>query len=327
MTENFEVATPADIVPVIDIGQDPSIVGRQLDEAYTEVGFCQIINHGLDAEIEQRAWEAAKEFFALDEEHKLSLKIRDAEAYGYGAFEAEALAASLGETTPPDLKETYSSGPLHKPASAAGNEAGDFLFSPNRWSERIPDLQEVFEAHYTQLAKLVEKIMAAMALGLDLPSTYFDRFFTDHTSGLRALHYPAIADTVAPGQLRAGAHADYGTVTLLRQDDAPGGLEVIGLDNQWHPVASIDGAYVVNVGDALARWTNDRWRSTIHRVAVPPIGPGTADNERYSMAFFHGANWDAEIRCIPTCLGEGEEPRYAPMTAGAHLLEKFNRTQ
>jgi isopenicillin N synthase-like dioxygenase len=115
-------------------------------------------------------------------------------------------------------------------------------------------------------------------------------------------------------------------LTLLRQDDAPGGLQVIGVDGAWHDVPAIDGAYVVNVGDALQRWTNDAWRSTVHRVVVPPDGLDR-DCSRQSMAFFHNANWDAVIDCLPTCVRAGEQPRHAPITAGQHLMDKFRSTQ
>ena len=141
------------------------------------------------------------------------------------------------------------------------------------------------------------------------------------------MHYPDLeGHAVEAGQLRAGAHSDYGTLTLLRQDDAPGGLQVGGVDGTWHDVPSTPGAYVVNVGDALARWTNDRWISTVHRVVVPPADAGR-DCERFSMAFFHNANWDAVIECIPTCADAENPPKYPPVTAGRHLMDKFRSTQ
>jgi isopenicillin N synthase-like dioxygenase len=117
--------------------------------------------------------------------------------------------------------------------------------------------------------------MSLMALGLGLPSDYFEPFIDRHTSALRSLHYPDLrGHVVEPGQLRAGAHSDYGTLTLLRQDDAPGGLQVRDVAGSWHDVPAIEGAYVVNVGDALERWTNNQWKSTLHRVVVPPVDTG-----------------------------------------------------
>jgi isopenicillin N synthase-like dioxygenase len=188
-------------------------------------------------------------------------------------------------------------------------------------------MQPAFRAYYEAMADLVARVMSAMALGLGLDAGWFDPFIDRHTSALRALHYPDLAgEDVEAGQLRAGAHTDYGTLTLLRQDDAPGGLQLRGAGGEWVDVPAVPGAFVVNVGDALQRWTNDRWRSTLHRVVVPPLGTDR-NCERYSMAFFHNANWDAVIECIPTCLVDGESPRHPPVTAGRHLMDKFRSTQ
>src|SRR5690606_35214903 len=136
-----------------------------------------------------------------------------------------------------------------------------------------------FERYYRAQAALTDRVLGLMALGLGLPEPFFAPFVDAHTSALRALRYPDLdvlgGEPPEPGQLRAGAHTDYGTLTLLRQDDAPGGLEVRGTDGRWHAVPAVDGAFVVNVGDALERWSNDRWRSTLHRVVVPPAGRGT----------------------------------------------------
>jgi isopenicillin N synthase-like dioxygenase len=188
-------------------------------------------------------------------------------------------------------------------------------------------MQPTFSAYYDALAALAARVMRLMAIGLGLAPDTFEPAIDHHTSALRALHYPDLAGVgVEPGQLRAGAHSDYGTLTLLRQDDAPGGLQVQRVDGVWHDVPSTPGAYVVNVGDALERWTNDRWVSTLHRVVVPPAGT-ERDCERFSIAFFHNANWDAVIDCLPTCCGPDRPPRYGPITAGTHLMEKFRSTQ
>jgi isopenicillin N synthase-like dioxygenase len=314
-------------VPVIDLGGQPSPVAGEIDRACREVGFFQIVGHGSDPDVEHQVWEAARDFFGLPEADKLAVAIPDGDAYGYGPFQVERLAASLGQVTPPDLKETFSAGPFEPPPPGLDDPAAAFVYSPNRWPASLPAMQPAFRAHYESQAALVARLMSLMAIALDLAPDHFERFIDHHTSALRALHYPDISGhTVEPGQLRAGAHSDYGTLTLLRQDDAPGGLQVRGVDGAWHDVPSTPGAYVVNVGDALARWTNDRWISTVHRVVVPPSDAGR-DCERFSMAFFHNANWDAVIECIPTCADAEHPPKYPPVTAGRHLMDKFRSTQ
>jgi isopenicillin N synthase-like dioxygenase len=317
-----------DLVPVIDLRRDEATVAGEIDAASRQVGFFQIIGHGIDAGIERWAWDLAHDFFDLPEEQKLELSIPDGDAYGYGPFQVERLAASLGESTPPDLKETFSIGPFVPPPDDLSDTAAAFVYSPNRWpSSALPAMESVFHRYYDALADLAERVMSLMALGLGLDRDWFRPSIDRHTSALRVLHYPDLfGREVEPGQLRAGAHSDYGTLTLLRQDDAPGGLQVRGLDDAWHDVPAVPGAYVVNVGDALQRWTNDGWRSTLHRVVVPPLDAGR-NCERYSVAFFHNANWDAVIDCIPTCCGPDDPPRYEPVSAGRHLMDKFRSTQ
>jgi isopenicillin N synthase-like dioxygenase len=181
------------------------------------------------------------------------------------------------------------------------------------------------EAYYAAMAAFVARIMALFADALGLPSDFFESRIDRHTSALRVLNYPALVEPPQPGQLRAGAHTDYGTVTVLRADDAPGGLEVL-VGDRWTAVPLVADSFIINLGDAMARWTNDRWRSTLHRV-VTPAAAVAATSRRQSIAFFHNANWDAVIECIPSCLAVGESPRFAPVTAGEHLMSKFRSTQ
>ena len=314
-------------VPTVDLSDDVDVVARRIDEACRGVGFFQIVGHGLDPEIADAAWDVAHDFFALPLEDKLATAIPPGDAYGYGPFKIERLAASLGDATPPDLKETFSVGPFEPAPRGLNDPAAAFVYSPNRWPARLATMEPAFHSYYDAMAGLVSRVMAAMAIGLGLDAGWFEPFIDRHTSALRALHYPDLSGQhVEPGQLRAGAHTDYGTLTLLRQDDAPGGLQLRGADDEWHDVPAVPGAFVVNVGDALQRWTNDRWRSTLHRVVVPPRD-ADRDCERHSMAFFHNANWDAVIECIPTCRADGEPARHPPVTAGRHLMDKFRSTQ
>ena len=188
------------------------------------------------------------------------------------------------------------------------------------------------EAYYVAMADLVARLMTLFARALQLPDDFFDTRIDRHTSALRVLNYPALSEPPRPGQLRAGAHADYGTVTALLTSDASidalggsaGGLEVL-VDGRWTAAPVVADSFVINLGDAMARWTNDRWRSTLHRVVIP--SSNTTTSRRQSIAFFHNANWDAVIECIPSCLAAGDKPRYTPVTAGDHLMSKFRSTQ
>jgi isopenicillin N synthase-like dioxygenase len=167
--------------------------------------------------------------------------------------------------------------------------------------------------------------MRLFAVALQLPPDHFAPMIDESPSALRAIDYPHQDVPPPPGALRAGAHTDYGTLTVLRQDDAPGGLEVwhAGHD-RWVPVPCVPGAFVVNLGDLLQRWTNDRWRSTLHRVVNPPAGAG-ASTRRQSMAFFHNANYHCVVECLPTCLDPDGRARHEPVVAGPHLMAKYHR--
>jgi isopenicillin N synthase-like dioxygenase len=313
-------------VPTVDLRRPPAEVAAAIAASCRDLGFFQIVGHGLDHEVIDATWDTATQFFELPLEEKLALQIRPGEAYGYTPFLGERLAASLGDQTPPDLKESFASGPLDTPPSALEDDSSQFVYSPNQWPAALPALQPAWEGYYRTMAELAHRLLTLMAAGLGLASTYFDPFVDRHTSAQRALRYPALGGRAPErGQLRAGAHTDYGTLTILRQDDGPGGLEVLAPDERWIPVPPQPDAFVVNLGDSLARWTNDQWRSTLHRVVVPAGDDGRT--ARQSMAYFHNANWDAVIECLPTCHGPGNPPRYPPVTAGRHLMDKFRATQ
>lgn len=315
-------------IPVIDLGvQNASTL---IARACEDIGFLVVTNHGVDSAVIDEAWDAATRFFDLPAAAKMAVAMPyPGYPYGYAPMQGERLAASLGDETPPDLKETFSMGPIERPAHRPADAAEAFVYERTPWPPALPDLQSSLEAYYRAMSELVARIMTLFAAALELPSNFFDSRIDRHTSALRLLNYPAVLKPPEPGQLRAGAHTDYGTVTVLCADDSPGGLEVLvpsRAGDRWTAVPVVAGSLIVNLGDAMARWTNDRWRSTLHRVVVPPAGVA-ATSRRQSIAFFHNANWDTVIECIPSCLAGGESPRYAPVTAGEHLMSKFRSTQ
>jgi isopenicillin N synthase-like dioxygenase len=315
-------------IPVIDLGDQHA--ATLIARACQDTGFLVVTNHGADELLIDVAWAAATRFFDLPVADKIAAAmLYPGYPYGYAPMQGERLAASLGDDTPPDLKETFSMGPIEKPAQPPADPAEAFVYEPTPWPAALPEFRPALEAYYFAMSDLVARIMTLFADALELPSIFFDSRIDRHTSALRVLNYPALSEPPGFGQLRAGAHTDYGTVTVLRADDAPGGLEVLvpsPAGDRWTAVPVVAGSFIINLGDAMARWTNDRWRSTLHRVVTPPAGVA-ATSRRQSIAFFHNANWDAVIECIPSCLAEGESPRYAPVTAGEHLMSKFRSTQ
>ncbi len=301
-------------VPVIDLSSPQAAAA--IDDACRRVGFLAIAGHGVDTEIIDGAWNAARQFFDLpaDDRQRVAMPY-PGYPYGYAALASETLAASLGNGGPPDHKSSFGIGPVDvaRHAFTDPDEASAWL--PNLWPTALPELQPAWEAYYQAMADLSARLLSLMAVALSLPAAYFDTMIDRHTSAMRALNYPADAPTNS-SILGAGAHTDYGTLTILLADPVVSGLEIQDALGEWQPVEAVKGTFIVNLGDAMARWTNDRWRSTMHRVQVPVA-------RRQSIAFFHNANWDARIECIPSCLSPGETPKYSPIEAGPHLMQKF----
>lgn len=316
-------------IPIIDLtnfrqstDSHRAAVGRLVDEACIEVGFFSVIGHDIDEETIRTAHQAARSFFDLPLDDRMGAAKPDPTyPYGYTPFSLEALNRSLGGAAVPDLKESYSVGPVGEPPRPVSQMTAveRDVWAPTLWPPAMPELQPAMEAYYAGMADLASTIMESFAHALDLGPGWFDPFIDEHASALRLAHYPALPVQPGSGELRAGAHTDYGTLTILRLDAEPG-LQVQHVDGSWFDVEAPDGALVVNIGDLMQRWTNDRWRSTMHRVVVPE---GRHGSRRLTLPFFHNANWDALVECV---VDEGESARHEPILAGAHLMEKFRAT-
>jgi len=286
--------------------------------ACRDLGFFRLPLDVVDRRVADEAWDAATRFFDLDEAAKREVEFPEpGYPYGFSAFRAETLARSVGTgEAAADLKESLSVGPDCGPERVSSpGEA--WIRSPSLWPRHVPDLRSSWTAYYRALSEVAARLMRVMATALELPADHFDRLIDRPITSMRAIRYPAGHAEPGPA-LRAGAHSDYGTFTILRTDRVPG-LEIERSDGTWVAVEPDPDHFVVNLGDTIAQWTNDRWRSTMHRVV-----PGVA--QRQSFAFFHMANWDAVIECLPTCLEPGETSRHEPVQAGPWLMGKFQST-
>ena len=317
-------------VPTISLERDPAVVGREFDETLRSVGFFQVVDHGVDDAIADAAWNAARAFFDLPLTDKLAVERAPGGLYGYFPMRSESLAASRGDVTPGDLKESFNMGPGIRRSLVPVDDTEADLFTANVWPAALPELQRAWQAYYAAMSHLADRLMHMFALGLDLPAEFFAPHIDASPSALRAINYPEQTQAPEPGQLRAGAHTDYGTLTILRQEAGRAGLEVHDAANDsWLPVPPADGALVINIGDLMARWTNDRWTSTLHRVVNPDAAPGSdvgASQRRQSMPFFHNANYSTMVEALPTCVPAGERPRYEPVMAGPHLAGKTTKS-
>lgn len=323
-------------VPVIDIapfrtGSDAAKadVARQVGEACRDIGFLIIAGHGIDPTLIGQTDRLSRTFFDLPLEAKMAV-VRPAMdvTRGYIPIETEAVAASRGEKTAADLNESFMIGPVDVDRSDpyyTRPEAGKH-FHPNLWPSAPDGLEETYSAYYRAMGDLAAQLMRIFARALDVPEDFFDDKVDRHISRLRVRNYPEQAVPPKPGQLRAGAHSDYGSLTILKAEANPGGLQVFNKEGEWVDVPIIEGTYIVNLGELMARWTNDRWVSTLHRVANPPADAALG-SRRQSIIFFHNPNYDADITCIPSCSGDDNPPKYPPTTSGDHLRNQFVRTQ
>lgn len=314
-------------VPTVDLepwrtGAGPEAVAASFDAAASTVGFAQIVGHGVPDGVVAAMVEATDRFFALPLGDKLEVRPPDPEVNrGYAASRTEALSYSIGETTPPDLFEAFNMGEEHVDVSDPFYAAERHRhFAPNIWPAAVPELRPALVGYFAEARRVAMTLTDVFARALDLPADWFGPYVDRSTTTLRTINYERRRGEAEPepGQLRMGPHTDYGIVTVLWTDGAPG-LEVF-VDGRWHAVTPEPGALLVNLGDLTAEWTNDRWVSTLHRV-VPPAGVGPA--RRRSTAFFLDGNWDARIECLPTCTDDEHPPRYPPVVAGEHLMAKL----
>ena len=322
-------------VPILDLahsrseGEQRNNLLAQIRDTCENTGFMIIRNHGLSEVLVENCWKDSVAFFDSPLENRLAARAEvPAHPYCYHPMEAEALAQSLDEDTPPDLKETFNIGPIEsqRPSSDESMSAAvkSFVDAQTIWPAKPETFKASLESYYHELRILADHVMSLFALSLYLPEDYFSKSFDNPMSAMRVINYPELTRPPLEGQWRAGAHTDYGTLTLLLQQNDRSGLQVFSR-GEWHDVPAIPGTFVVNIGDLMSRWTNNRWVSTLHRVATPDMNSGQA-SRRQSVVFFHTPNWDSEIRCIPTCLNEGDEPLYVPVLAGPHLAGKFMKT-
>jgi isopenicillin N synthase-like dioxygenase len=237
-----------------------------------------------------------------------------------------ALAYSMtgaGERPPPDLFERYRIGPFGYADDEYHRTRADAAYAPNVWPAAMRSFETQMSAYYLSMSSLARDLLRMFALALGLDECWFDGRIDRQMSSLCLNHYPALAAVPLPGQLRAGAHTDYGTLTIVAPTAAPGGLQVRTTGGRWHDVTVEPGTFVVNIGDMMAQWTNDRWVSTLHRVANPPTHAG-AGARRLSLVFFHQPNPDAVVECIRGCADAAHPSLYAPVTAGDYISRKIN---
>jgi isopenicillin N synthase-like dioxygenase len=315
-------------IPIVDLAgtQDAKSPARDsaaeaIHRACRETGFFYIANHGTDQQLIDDQFALAKAFFDLPLQDKMQLAMRkNPAAVGYEPIGGQKLDSQdpTKEAAPPDLKESFNWGadvPADHPYAIAGYRGYGTNHAP-----ALAGFRAQMDAYATEMRRLGNLLLELIALSLDLPDNWFKPFFTSNGGKLRIIKYPPQPNEAQRNQIGAGAHTDWGGVTLLAQDQI-GGLEVRNVAGDWIQAPPVAGTFVVNIGDLMARWTNGIYNSNLHRVKN-----NNSAQDRYSIPFFYDADPRATIEAIPTCVTPENPVKYAICSSNEHMADMFQRS-
>lgn len=297
-------------VSLTEADHDPQRFSDKLGRSFEEYGFAVIADHGIPPELIARAEEKAKAFFALPEEVKRKYALGQGGARGYTPFGIETAKGHKAH----DLKEFW-----HVGRELPDGHRFREVMADNVWPEEVPGFRETFLELYDTFDRTGLKVLSAIARYLGLDENYFVGTVRDGNSVMRLLHYPPQPEPTGE-HIRAGAHEDINTITLLLGAEEAG-LELLTRDGRWIPVSPRAGELVINIGDMLQRLTNGKLRSTSHRVVNP--APDRASHARYSMPFFLHFRPDFIIEALPGTVPPGEQPKWPPISSHEYLGERL----
>jgi len=298
-------------LPVIDFaGASDEVLARQLDQTFTDTGFCYFKGIGVAPVLVEGVFEASRRFHAQPRAAKDAIAMNRFHR-GYMAPKTSVIqTSSVARVTKPNDSESFMW--MHE-VPESDPRFGRPLDGPNLWPE-LAGFREPVEAYEQAMEAFCQRLLRPLALALGLPRDWFVPFFRQPTLFLRLLHYPPHAVDAADDAFGSAPHTDYGFITILCQDSR-GGLEVRRKDGTWLAAPPIDGTWVVNVADMLSRWTNGRWQSTPHRVK------NLSGGDRYSCPYFFDMSMDSIVEGLPTC----GAPKHPPVRYGDYLLERLDK--
>lgn len=302
---SFQDIPIVDIGPLID-GSGSQQVAQEIGHICEHVGFLYIKNHGVSEDLIKQLYDLTEAFFALPEQDKMQLHIAQSgqALRGYIPMYAENVDPKVTR----DFKECFDFG-LHQDNTTP-------FFGPNQTPNQLPLFATVLEQYHQAMMALGRKLVSAIAISLDLPADYFAQLQKKPITIQRLLHYPPQTGAVSLEEIGIGAHTDYGFLTILSQD-SNGGLQVKNRAGEWVDAPPVEGTFIVNIGDLVQTLTNDRYRSTFHRVV------NRSGRERYSIPFFMDLDFDAEVKVVPGCATAENPSNYLPYTCGQHKFQRF----
>ena len=290
---------------------------KKLGEAYQNIGFVAIKNHGLSQDLQDRLYQSIKDFFALPDEVKAQYQKPE---IGYQrGYTGKGKEHAKGRNTG-DLKEFYHVG--QELEAIPDDDPAKGEYPANLWPKEIPQFKEDALEAFRTLENAGKEMLKAIALNLELPEDYFEDKVAYGNSILRQIHYFPIEnpDEVPADAVRAAEHGDINLITLLMGASADG-LQVLRKDGKWIPITALPDQLVVNVGDMLERLTNKKLKSTIHRVVNPPRDK--MNTSRYSIPFFMHPRSEMDLTCLESCIDETNPKQFADATAGEFLEERL----
>lgn len=324
----YRPPTAPKYIPVVNLarsfGDDPAAfdaIAREIHRACREMGFFYVSNHGVPQTFVGETFAWSRRFFDLPPAEKLALHMKNsssASGYDSGTQQLDSQSPDA-EKAPPDLKESFAFG-LDLPDDHPWALKRLRGFGHIQWPTQLPGFREHMIAYRAATASLRDHLLRLLARSLDLPPDWFAPHFDTATASTRLLKYPRQPDNAAFNQIGAGAHTDWGGITILAQDDN-GGLEVRNADGEWIEATPIAGTFVINLGDLMARWSNGLYNANMHRVKNNRGG-----RDRYSIASFNDPRPDAVIEPIPGCVTEEFPRKFATCTAQEHVYEMFRRS-
>ena len=313
------VVSQADL-PIIDLsdfhagtGVRRQVIADRAIQACESSGFFYVTGHGIDEQTFQKTKQTALQFFRGDHRIKEAVHISHFPHHrGYVGHRDVYPDTEKGG----DIREAYKVA-WHLPESDPDYQAGITLYGPNVWPQDMPAFEKDVYDLYLNFQNLAKNIFQLFAIGLNLEAAYFEPLIQKPASVMNVNYYPA----TEPGNEASGigAHSDYEAFAMLWQDNV-GGLQIESLEGEWQAVEPVENALVINIGDLMSRWTNDRFRATRHRVI------NTSGKERVSFACFGNTNYHAEIECIPSCYDASNPAKYPKVIAGEYLMGAIKKT-